>query len=78
MKLALRMYEDSLCSCGHSSFLAHGPEGHDEYEADSVKCHACAEGERARERDSSPAPGTKMFVKDLHDDPRDDEPDGED
>lgn len=75
IKLALRIFEDSLCSCGHSSLLSHGREGVGEYEIQTVRCHACAEAEKAAERDSDKVPGMKTFVRDLHDDPRD--PDSE-
>lgn len=76
MKLALRYYEASLCSCGHSMFLAHGPEGHDEYEVRTTTCHAC----RAKEKEKQPdTPGLKMWAEDLHDTPHDEPaPDDED
>ena len=72
VKLALRYYEQSLCSCGHSSFLAHGPEGVGEYETHTITCHSCKAKERAKQTDE---PGVKLFTVDLHDEPRDDEPD---
>jgi hypothetical protein len=72
--LALHLYEQSLCSCGHSSLLAHGPEGVGEYEAHTVTCHSC----KAREREkTTDAPGVKYYTVDLHDEPRDDDPDDE-
>jgi hypothetical protein len=75
VKLALHLYEQSICQCGHSSLLAHGPEGVGEYETRTVTCHSC----KAKEREKrSEDPGVKLFTIDLHDDPRDDtEPDDE-
>ncbi len=70
MKLALRYYEQSLCQCGHSSYLAHGPEGVGEYETHTVTCHACKAKEREKQSD---APGLKYYTEDLHDHPRDDD-----
>ena len=70
VKLAFRLYEASLCSCGHSMFLAHGPEGVGEYEARTVTCHAC----KAKEREKrSEQPGLKLWAEDLHDESRDDD-----
>jgi hypothetical protein len=74
VKLALRLYEQSLCQCGHSSFLAHGPEGVGEYEARTITCHACKAREREKPTD---APGVKVYTEDLHDEPHDDEVDDE-
>ena len=66
VKLALRMYEDSLCACGHSALLAHGAEGVGEYDAKTVTCHACAAKERAKKTET---PGQKVYAEDLHDNP---------
>jgi hypothetical protein len=68
VKLALHYYESSLCQCGHSSFLAHGPEGVGEYEVHTVTCHACKAREREKQSD---VPGLKYYTADLHDEPRD-------
>jgi hypothetical protein len=70
--LALRMYEDSLCSgCGHSSLLAYGGEGVGEYKRHTIVCAGCEE--REREKDKDPLPGVKTYVIDLHDHPRNDD-----
>lgn len=70
--LALRMYEDSLCSgCGHSSLLAYGAEGVGEYKRATIVCAGCEE--REREKEKEPLPGVKTFVVDLHDHPRDED-----
>jgi hypothetical protein len=74
VKLALHMYEASLCSCGHSGLLSHGYEGAGEYEAKTVTCHACAAKERAKKTDT---PGLKTYAEDLHDTPYDADEDGE-
>lgn len=71
VKRALRIYEDSLCSCGHSSLLSHGNEGVGEYEEDSVTCHACKAVESVK---ADGKPGQKRFTRDLHDDPPEPEP----
>lgn len=75
VKLALHMYEASLCVCGHSAFLAHGPEGAGEYETHAVTCHACKAREREKQSDT---PGLKFYTTDLHDEPRDDDDDLDD
>jgi hypothetical protein len=75
VKLALHMYEASMCSCGHSGLLAHGHEGVGEYEAKTVTCHACAAKERAKKSDT---PGLKTYADDLHDNPAEPEPEDDD
>jgi hypothetical protein len=70
IKLALHIYEGSLCQCGHSSFLAHGYEGTGEYRGRTTTCHACAIKDRRKQTD---APGVKFYTQDLHDHPRDDD-----
>jgi uncharacterized Zn finger protein len=67
MKLALHLFEQSLCRCGHSSFLAHGREGVGEFDTQTVTCHAC--GETARQTDEL-KPGQIRYTVDRHDDPR--------
>lgn len=74
VKLALRMLEDSLCGCGHSALLAHGDEGYGEYETATVTCHACKVAEREK---GERQPGVKLITRDLHDDPRDDDEEGQ-
>lgn len=64
----MKMYEDSLCRCGHSSLLAHGPAGIGEYDTMAVTCHACKAG-AVKDKDSGP--GVLTMVRDLHDAPRD-------
>lgn len=70
VKRALRIYEDSLCSCGHSSLLSHGAEGVGEYEEGTITCHACKAMESVK---GDGKPGQKRFARDLHDDPPDDD-----
>lgn len=67
VKLALHLYERSLCSCGHSAFLAHGYEGVGEYDADTVNCHACGAIARVKLN----GPGQKAYALDLHGTPHD-------
>lgn len=79
MKLALRMLDDSICQgCGHSSLLAHGFEGHGEYEVQSVTCHGCKALEKASGSSSEREPGQRRFARDLHDDPPEPETDDQD
>ncbi|MDR4533209.1 hypothetical protein [Glutamicibacter sp. PS] len=47
LSLALTVYEDGLCSCGHPVELAHHPDNDGWYEAHQKICHACAARERA-------------------------------
>lgn len=63
VKLALRIYEDSLCRCGHSMLLTQASDAKIAYRAKTVTCQACAAGERGREKD--PAPGDITYVEDL-------------
>jgi hypothetical protein len=66
------MFEDSLCRCGHSAFIAHGENGVGEYDAKPTTCHACKEAERAS-RDDDRSPGRVVSVRALHDDERRDD-----
>lgn len=64
------MYERSIHSCGHSALLSHGFEGHDEYDTETVTCHACKALAKKKE---DLEPGQYRYAVDRHDDPRDDD-----
>jgi CDGSH-type Zn-finger protein len=70
VKLALRKYEDSLCRCGHSSYLAHGDQGLGEYERTTFTCHACKEAASKSEDQEDDKPWRVAMIRDLHDDPK--------
>jgi hypothetical protein len=67
LSLALTIYEDGLCSCGHPLILAHHPDNDGWYEADKTQCHSCAARERATQGTSNeryvPAPGEKLQTR---------------
>lgn len=67
VKRALRIYEDSLCRCGHSAFLTQADDARMAYRAKTSTCFACAAGERGREK--KPSPGQITYVEDLRDTP---------
>lgn len=76
VKMALRIYEDSLCRCGHSMMLTQAADAKIAYRPETVTCQACAAGERGRDKD--PGPGDITFVKDLRDTPGAMDPDADD
>lgn len=76
VKIALRMYEDSLCRCGHSVLLTQAPDALLAYRAKTVTCPACASGERERKRADDP--GQMVYVEDLRDTPGAMDPDADD
>jgi hypothetical protein len=76
VKHALRMYEDSLCRCGHSLKLTQKPDAHIAYRATTIDCPACAKGESERERERGP--GKITYVEDLRDTPSAMEADADD
>lgn len=67
VKLALRMYEDSVCRCGHSRFLTQRHDAAIAYRAVTETCVGCATGER--ERSTEKGAGKITYVQDLRDTP---------
>lgn len=76
VKLALQMYEDSLCRCGHSRLLTRLPDASIAYRAKTETCPACAAGER--ERNTEKGAGKSTYVEDLRDTPGAMDPDNAD
>lgn len=64
--LALQVYEDGLCGCGHPTILAHGDENDGWFKAHKTQCQSCAAQERATAGNKNeqyvPAPGEKVFT----------------
>lgn len=65
VKLALRMYEDGLCRCGHSIRLTQADDAALAYRPKTITCRACLVAERERES----GPGKITYVEDLRDTP---------
>lgn len=67
LALALTIYEDGLCSCGHPLVLAHHPDNDGWYEAHKKQCHACAARERATQGSGGdayvPTPGERVSTR---------------
>lgn len=64
--LALEVYEDGLCSCGHPTILSHDDDNDGWYEAHKVQCQSCAEQERSTSSTGKdpyiPSPGEKVYT----------------
>lgn len=69
MKMALRLYEDSLCSgCNQPGTLAFDQFNAGEFEAcDDLTCLGCEALERMRE-EARPSPGMKIYLRNHIDD----------
>ena len=67
VKAALRMYEDSLCACGHSMMLTQADDARIAYQATTVTCPACEL--REKERETERGAGRITMVRDLRDTP---------
>lgn len=67
LTLALTLYEDGLCACGHPLVLAHHPDNDGWYDAHKLQCHSCAARERATAGSGTdpyvPQPGEKVFTQ---------------
>jgi hypothetical protein len=72
VKVALRMFEDSLCRCGHSMFLTQAEDAGLAYRAKTIICPACAEAEKARTKD--PEAGQHTYIEDVRDRPEEMDP----
>ena len=67
VKAALRMYEDSLCACGHSMMLTQAEDARVAYQVTTVTCPACEL--REKERENERGAGRITMVRDLRDTP---------
>lgn len=76
VKAALRIFEDSLCRCGHSMILARKGDADLAYRGATWTCPACAAAERARPKD--PDAGQHVYVEDVRDTPGAMDPDADD
>jgi hypothetical protein len=66
LMLALEVYEDGLCGCGHPLVVAHDPDNEGWYEVHKPQCQACASQERATTGTGGnpyvPTPGEKVYT----------------
>jgi hypothetical protein len=69
---AHQLYEESLCSCGHSALLSYSEAYADEFDLNTeTTCYACAVAESDRAADAAKyrSPGQKISVHNAIDDP---------